>query len=181
MIEKLNQFLSDMLNKEKEYNWHVTKNVILNINSNDLWNIISNPSNLENFHPFCKKNPTIKWPGIDSIDQIHYYNNMIYERTFYEWTDKKGYKLEIGKKKSYKSLVYWDIKKEGKKSELSIKIIPHLLNRGKKIIYFFPFFFIVKPRLESYLNTVFKGLEYHIQTKKKVKKNQFGKHPWFTI
>ncbi len=138
------------------------------------------PPTLKNSIRSAKKNTTIKWPGIDSIDQIHYHNDMIYERRFYKWNDGKGYKLEIGKEKSDKSLVYWDIKKEGEKSELSIKIIPHLLNRGKKILYFFPFFFIVKPRLENYLDNIFKGLDYHIRTKKKVKRNQFGKHPWFT-
>ena len=41
--------------------WTVSseKSIICDINS--LWNVVSSPSNLDLFHPFCKKNTVVKW------------------------------------------------------------------------------------------------------------------------
>ena len=37
------------------FNWKISAYQEVSITSNQLWEIISSPSNLENFHPFCKK------------------------------------------------------------------------------------------------------------------------------
>ena len=37
------------------------------------------PGNLEKYHPFCLQNQIIKWPGVDSHDEIHYLNGWIFE------------------------------------------------------------------------------------------------------
>ena len=58
---------------EKNYNWNVSYSTKLPISSSELWSIISSPKNLENFHPFCNKNKIFKWPGLGSLDEIHYY------------------------------------------------------------------------------------------------------------
>ena len=63
---------SSTINKHT-FNWCIKGTLEVPISSSDLWYIISSPSNLELFHPFCAKNPTINWPGLNSIDQIHYY------------------------------------------------------------------------------------------------------------
>ena len=70
-----------------KFNWKITGSLKTQITDKELWKIISSPSNLELFHPFCKKNSIVKWPGKNSIDQIHYYNGLIYERKFINWIE----------------------------------------------------------------------------------------------
>ena len=187
---------------EHSFNWCIVGTLELSISSSDLWAIISSPSNLELFHPFCLKNPTINWPGLNSIDQVHYYSGLVLERKFVKWVDNKGYSLFIGKKnekKSFvkwvdnqgydlfigkkngkKSFVSWQIEEKGENSKLSVSIYPYICNQGKKIVNFLPFFLIVKPSLTNYINSVMSGLEYYINTNNKVKKNQFGSHKLFS-
>ena len=83
--------------------WNVFSEKSISCDINALWEVISSPSNLELFHPFCKKNKIISWSKEDSIDQIEYLNGLIFKREFFEWKENKGYKLyihQIGKPKS---------------------------------------------------------------------------------
>lgn len=162
------------------YHWSITGIQEVSINSKDLWEIISTPSNLENFHPFCLKNPVIKWPGEKSIDEVHYYNGLILERNIENWFDKKGYDLFIGKKDGKQSFVSWEIQEISGKTSLKITIYPWIYNQGFKIIQFLPFFIFVKPQLQKYINSVLKGLNYFINNNKPVIKNQFGSHRLFS-
>ena len=70
----------------------------INSSLESLWELISSPSNLELFHPFCSSNKTIKWPGENSIDELIYLNGLTYIRKFTNWEEKKGYCLFIGEK-----------------------------------------------------------------------------------
>ena len=45
-----------------------------------IWETISKESNLELFHPFCKKNPTIAWEENRHEDEIHYIRGFILKR-----------------------------------------------------------------------------------------------------
>ena len=56
----------------------VTYSLLLPTTANKLWLLISSPNNLERFHPFCNKNIINKWPGVDAVDEIHYYNGHVY-------------------------------------------------------------------------------------------------------
>jgi len=167
-------------NEHKKFNWHIAKTQKFKCTRSELWDIISMPSNLELFHPFCEKNPTTNWPGINSIDTIHYYNGLKLERNFINWGNNTGYDLIIGTKNGEKSFVSWRIKELDNISELTIAVYPYLYNRGSKITNFFPFFIIVRPSLGKYLNSVLQGLEFYSRTNKKVKKNQFGTHNFFS-
>ena len=162
------------------FNWSVSRNKTYHVDNNKIWQVISSPSNLELFHPFCKKNPSLKWSGIDSLDEIHYYNDMILVREFTNWIDGVGYDLFIGKKNGEKSFVSWRIKDQGSNSNLSITIYPHYKNKGNRILNFAPFFIFVKPSLISYLDSVLLGLNYYIENNRKVEKNQFGVHHFFS-
>lgn len=167
-------------NEHRRFNWHIAKTQKFKCTRSELWKIISTPSNLELFHPFCEKNPITKWPGVDSSDTIHYYNGLRLERHFINWEDNIGYDLIIGTENGEKSFVSWRIKENNNTLELTIAVYPYLNNCGFKIINFIPFFIIVKPSLSNYLNSVLKGLEFYIRTNKKVKKNQFGTHNFFS-
>ena len=76
------------------------------------------------------------------------------------------------KKKNYDSFWFW--------VKLYITIYPYVFNTGYKFLNIIPFYTFVKPRLYDYLKNIEKGLIYYLETNKKVKKNQFGSHSWFS-
>ena len=65
-----------------KYNQSVNYSVNLDCSPKDSWSIISTKSHLELFHPFCEKNPVIKWPGKGAIDELQYLNGWLFERNF---------------------------------------------------------------------------------------------------
>ena len=79
------------------------------------------------------------------------------------------------------SFVSWRIKQVSKNSLITISISPYLFNKGNKIFNWFPFRVFIRPSLEKYLYSVLGGLKYYLENDKKVEKNQFGIHPWFSI
>lgn len=163
----------------KNFHWQISETLNVNINNEELWKIISSPSNLELFHPFCNKNPIINWPGKTSIDEIYYYSGLIYQRKFIKWTEGVGYDLLIGEKDGPQSLVSWKIQ-NNKQTSLTITIYPYKYNTGIKLIEFIPYTILVKPLLKKYIESVMLGLEYFIKNNKRVQKNQFGYLPFFS-
>ena len=162
----------------KSHSIYVKKKI--NASKKDIWQLISKPSNLELFHPFCKSNKTIKWPGVGSSDELIYLNNFKLIREFFKWKKNEGYQLLIGRKGGRKSLVVWEIIKESKDVFLSITVYPHIMREKPKIISFLPYLFIVKPNMKRYLENVINGLNWHLTHSKPVPKNLFGKHKWFS-
>ena len=156
-----------------KFHWKISETLNVNINSDELWAIISSPSNLELFHPFCNKNPIINWPGKNSIDEIYYYSGLIYQRKFINWIEGVGYDLLIGEKNGHQSLVSWKIQNNGQTS-LTISIYPYKYNTGIKLLNFIPYSILVKPLLKKYVKSVMLGLECFIKSNKTVQKNQFG-------
>ena len=158
---------------------NITK--VIHVPADDVWGIISEQSNLEKCHPFCKENPTIKWPGVNARDEIHYLNGWIFERTFVRWIDKVGYDLFIGRNKGKRSFVSWRIKPINTHScSLSISVYMYKLDYIPTIFRWIPHVVYVRPLLKKYLLSVIGGFEYYLQTGKSVSHNQFGVHPWFS-
>ena len=60
--------------------WPVQFSKDIYASSETVWNLISQPGNLENCHPFCKQNIVDKWPGDNSRDTIEYLNGWKFER-----------------------------------------------------------------------------------------------------
>ena len=164
----------------KKFNFKVSHSMTLNVSIDQLWSVISSQGNLEFYHPFCKKNIAKNWPGINSIDELQYYNGDIYTRKFINWIDNVGYDLYISKKNNPSSLVKWRIQESNGIIKLNIIIYPYVFNTGYKILNIIPFYTFVKPSLNNYLKSIEKGLIYYLETNKKVKKNQFGSHNWFS-
>ena len=164
----------------KKFNFKVSHTIILNVSADRLWKLISSEGNLELYHPFCKKNVVNNWPGKNSIDELQYYNGDVYTRKFINWIDNIGYDLYISKKNYPSSLVKWRIKESNKVVKLNITIYPYVFNTGYKILNIIPFYIFVKPSMYNYLKNIEKGLIYYFKKNKKVKKNQFGSHSWFS-
>jgi len=166
---------------QNNFNWHVGHSQIIQCKLSKLWETISLESNLELFHPFCKKNNVISWPGVHSQDSLLYLNGMMMIRNFVFWKENYGYDLFINENGGETSFVSWRIKKLNNNSKITISIFPYLFNKGHKVFNWFPFMMFVRPNLEKYLSSVLDGLKYYLESDLKVKKNQFGLHPWFSL
>ena len=66
------------------------------------------------------------------------------------------------------------------KSNLRLTIYPHLLATSLKTLSYLPFKIIIEPVLKSYLFSVISKLNYFLNETKKVPKNHFGTHKWFS-
>ena len=133
--------------------WSVKLIKRINSNRDEIWNLISSPKNLELYHPFCKSNNVIKWPGKGSCDELTYLNGIKLIRNFTKWEEKRGYELLIGRKNGKKSLVKWEIIEKKDKVYLCIAVYPWFLREKSKILSFIPHHLFFKPNLKKYLNS----------------------------
>tara|TARA_Y100000741_G_C18178115_1_gene528119 strand:+ start:261 stop:761 length:501 start_codon:yes stop_codon:yes gene_type:complete len=163
------------------YNKSIIHSENLDLSPIEVWNIISEKSNLEHYHPFCKSNTPIEWNNKNHSDKLEYLNGMVFERHFVSWIKNEGYDLYIGRKNGRKSHVSWRIKRiSDNQTELSIKVHPWIFNQGNRFIEFIPFEFFVRPRLKSYLQSVLGGLKWYVDNQKPTPRNHFGKIRWFS-
>ena len=103
---------------------YVESKVALNLPKSRILNLIREPGSLNKYHPFCKRNDAIKWPGTNSIDELEYLNGLTFERNFFNWHEN-GYDLIIGKKnKSKMAQVNWVIEGNNEISSLRVRINP---------------------------------------------------------
>ena len=163
------------------YNKSIIHSEKFNLSPNEIWNIISRESNLEDYHPFCRSNSPIEWNKKNHSDQLEYLNGTVLERHFISWKENKGYDLYIGRKDGRKSHVSWRIKRiSDHQTDLSIEVHPWIFNKGNRFIEFIPFELFVRPRLKSYLKSVLGGLKWYVVNQKRTPRNHFGKIKWFS-
>lgn len=163
------------------FKWPVSAERVISRSAPQVWEAISRPGSLELCHPFCARNPVHAWPGAGSRDEVHYLNGRVYERHFLQWLDKVGYVLEIGRGGGHKSLVAWQIHPvDAHSCVLRISVCPHILQNLPTLIRWIPHALWVRPRLESYLESVVKGVEWFVVRREPVPRNAFGPHPWFS-
>tara|TARA_B100001027_G_scaffold1403_1_gene923 strand:- start:445 stop:936 length:492 start_codon:yes stop_codon:yes gene_type:complete len=162
---------------------YVESKVALNLPKSRILNLIREPGSLNKYHPFCKRNDAIKWPGTNSIDELEYLNGSTFERNFFNWHEN-GYDLIIERKnKSKMAQVNWIIEGNDEISSLRVRINPvigHFTPFKNKFMQILSWYLFVKPMLQSYINKVIKGFEFFANTDMEVKPNQFGKHSWFS-
>ncbi len=160
--------------------WKIEHEEKISTSVEKLWELITSPSNLELFHPFCKSNKVIAWPGKNSIDELIYLNDLKYIRSFISWEEFKGYSLLIGEENQKQSYVIWKIYKKQGLVFLKITIYPYFLRDIPKAISYLPYKLFVIPKMTSYLKSVIGGINYYIERKKKTPKKYFGSHKWFS-
>jgi hypothetical protein len=169
---------------EKNFKWPISSSITIDASISTIWEAITAPGNLNDCHPFCKKNTVVNWSENNSKDIILYYNGRELERNFFDWKKEKGYKLMIGRSGGRQTEVHWEIDPieiSGKeKCVLRITLfVPHLQNTSV-LIRWIPHFFYVRPRMKKYLDSVLQGFKFFIKTGKPVERNQFGSHSWFS-
>ena len=84
-----------MNDPRQNFNWCVEQSQIIHCKRSKIWETISSESNLEFFHPFCKKNNIITWAGDKSEDILVYLNGRTMTRKFVFWEKNFGYDLVI--------------------------------------------------------------------------------------
>ena len=170
-----------MNSEQPTFKWPVFAEQAIAASSSSVWNAISTPGNLELCHPFCASNPVQKWPGPDSVDEVHYLSGWVYVREFCNWTDGIGYDLNIGRKGGGQSFVSWRISEiDENNCTLSITVQPHALQTLPVAIRWLPHFARLRPALQRYLDSVVRGFEWYVTRGIAVPRNQFGRHPWFS-
>ena len=160
---------------------YVESKVELNLPKSEILGLIREPGNLNKYHPFCKKNEIINWPGNGSVDHLEYHNGMKFNREFYNWTDN-GYDLRIGGKRNM-AIVNWVVEGNEIRSSLRVRINPNIKNYiliENRLIQRLFWFLYIKPMLQSYINHVTKGFIHFMKTETNVLPNQFGTHRWFS-
>ena len=171
-----------MPKREIRYLKPIHHKIRINATPERIWKIISSPRNLEYYHPFCESNPVDRWPGLGSVDYVNYYNGLKFIRNFTDWNEGAGYELMIGKIGGRKSKVIWRIDKiDNTTSYLNITVYPHDFKLKPSFAKPIAYYLYIKPSLNKYLSSVLKGFQYYITTDKRIKKNQFGKHKWFSV
>ncbi len=165
----------------ERFKWPVAVSRKMDFTPQRIWEAITRPGNLNDCHPFCKKNIVHEWPGIGSRDVIHYYSGWVLQREFVNWMESTGYDLLIGREGGRKSYVSWRISEESDGAgRLRIAIYPHNLQNIPLVVRWIPQVTIVQPQLHRYLESVLKGFEWFITQGKPVVKDQFGSHKWFS-
>jgi ribosome-associated toxin RatA of RatAB toxin-antitoxin module len=161
--------------------FQISNKIKIENSTSEVWNLISSPGHLNQFHPFCKENKVLESKN-DAIlkDQLIYLNGLTYYRTFKEWKPMVGYTIKIGSKNAKESDVKWQIIDKGVFTVVKITIKPYTTSKIPKLLYPFYHYAIIRPKLKSYLKAVLKGLEYYLTHKKPVPRNEFGNHSWFT-
>ena len=163
------------------FRWPVSVRRTIARPSNDVWAAISTPGVLEHCHPFCRENPVTAWSGVDSLDHVHYFNGLVFERRFFEWIDGVGYSLEIGERGKAISIVTWRVERiDSASTVLAITVYPHLLQGIPLVVRWVPHIGYVRPLLRRYLTSVVSGFDWYITRGDPVDRNQFGSHPWFS-
>ena len=157
----------------------VSCSINLDFDREKVWQIISEPGNLNKVHPFCKLNTVVNWDKDKHEDVLEYLNGVTLYRNFYNWNEGKGYELNIGRKNGRKSKVVWNIT-GNKKTQLKITVYPHVFSNRDKISYIIIHTFFINPGLKRYLNSVLKGYKWYLENEQPVPRNQFGKHKWFS-
>ena len=160
---------------------YVESKVSLKIPKSKVLDLITEPGNLKKFHPFCRNNIAVKWPGNGAIDKLEYLNGLTLTREFYNWSSD-GYSLKIGRKKNI-AIVNWIVDGNKTNASLLVRINPNIENFIsfksifiKRILWHL----YLKPMLQIYINHVLKGFKHYIDSGKIVLPNQFGKHRWFS-
>ena len=160
---------------------YVESKVDFNLPKSKILKLITAPGNLNKYHPFCKKNEIIKWPGNGSVDILEYHNGMRFKREFFNWSDN-GYDLKIGGRRNM-AIVNWVVEGDENNSSLRVRINPNIKNYvpiKSRLIQRLLWLIYIKPMLQSYINHVVRGFNYFIKTETIVMQNQFGTHRWFS-
>ena len=161
----------------------VSGSIKINVPTSRVWEVISQPNNLELCHPFCESNPVEKWSGNNSIDYVNYYNGVKYQRICTNWIHGIGYDLLVGELNNRKNKVSWRINKcDDSSSELKITIYPHdmVLIEYPNFIRPFLYSLYAKPMVHKYLSSLLRGFQWYIMQGTPVQKNQFGAHAWYS-
>ena len=148
-----------------------------------VWEVISTPGHLAYCHPFCDKNPVENWSGVGSQDTVYFYSGKLLNRYAKEWIKDVGYDLHLtfpNLDTEAEAIFRISPCPEKTNSILSITLI---INVPQYFPWYFRLilsYFIMRPSLTKYLDSVLKGFEYYITTRKAVERNQFGSHSFFS-
>lgn len=160
-------------------NKSIKEAITIQSSNSEVWKILSAPSHLELFHPFCKRNTPLSWNDSENkLDEIEYLNGLVYKRVFRVW-EKHSFSLTIVQREKSIAHVEWILSEASSSTKVKIIVYPFNSNQPK-ILYLALFFFYIRPKLKQYLKSVLGGLKYYVENKKETPRNILGKHSWYS-
>ena len=130
--------------------FQISNKIKIETSKSAVWDLISSPGHLNQFHPFCKENKVLESKnGAILKDQLIYLNDLTYYRTFKEWKPMAGYTIRIGTKNGKKSDVKWQIIDKGVFTFIKISIKPYTSSKIPKLLYPFFHLFVIRPKLNK--------------------------------
>jgi hypothetical protein len=174
----LDRFLAEMATAGLELGTPIPSSRAIAAPAADLWTMISTPGQLPSYHPYCKANEVMRWPGPGSRDGVAYHSGRYMERDFMTWLEGVGYDLQIGPPPRKSSWISWRIRPvDERASELSIEVTPVLESRLEAVAkrnYEATYYGRI---VEVYLDHLLRGAEHFVLTGTPVQPRQFGSHP----
>ena len=168
---------------EKNFKWQISNNCDISVSKNVLWAAISVPFKLEiiKTHPYLKSYNIITWNENDKVDELVYLNERKIIRTFSNWDEGNGYSLYTKDEGGKQTKVVWEISSiDSNKSNLKITLFMPYLQKYPLFVRWVPHFLFLRPKMKKYLYSVVNGFKHTILTGEPTKRNQFGKHRWFS-
>ena len=120
-------------------NKSIKEAITIQSSNSEVWKILSAPSHLELFHPFCKRNTPLTWNDSENkLDEIEYLNGLVYKRVFRAW-EKHSFSLTIVQREKSIAHVEWILSEASSSTKVKIIVYPFNSNQPK-ILYLALFF-----------------------------------------
>ena len=147
----------------------------------DVWEAISERGNLTNVHPFCETNEVERWPGPGSLDHVHYYGGVHYQRDVGDWREGLGYQMIVGPPSGKIATADWWIEATDERAcRFGIEVTSYVrsaMDPAKRERYEAE---VIRGAIPPYLDSVVRGVAHYVETGDPVVRNQFGAHPIYS-
>lgn len=142
------------------------------------WKVLARPGNLIDIHPFCCANTVERWPGVGARDTVHFYSGSLVHRNFVAWEEGAYYTVIVtDRKERQHAEVEFRISPDerGPGSVFAISVWPMMFEflpvRVREILWDLR----IRSFFDRYFSAVGRGLAYHVETGRRVRKDQFGR------
>lgn len=155
---------------------NIKASIAIKIEPDKLWNIITAPGHLKNYHPFCEYHEKSEWNGVGCRDVSKSYYGKIIRREVIHWEEGKSYTIKMDNNDKHNTTVKFEIHKIVSGSLIEVSLTTNAYRNNPRPFYYPIVIFLIIPSYKKYFYSLLNGLKYFSETGNKVKRNQFGHH-----
>ncbi len=147
----------------------------------EVWKIITEPSHLINFHPFCKKHVSSGFSKVGDKDEAVYHKGGRMQREVTAFESGRYYKLHIIGEKGGESDVHFHVEQVANDTSLfRVKIESYAFRNVPRFFWRWIYRKRVTVNLKNYVNSLLMGVCHYSTTGKRIKPDQFGTSSMFS-